>query len=70
MEGERLNEPKKLLRVEEVAELLGVHRCTVFELLRKRELPVLRIGRAVRIPRRALDLWIEENTEEPASVER
>jgi putative molybdopterin biosynthesis protein len=63
-------EPKKLLRVEEVAELLGVHRCTVFELLRKQELPVLRIGRAVRIPRKALDKWIDDNTEEPASIER
>lgn len=55
----------ELLRVEQVAVALGVHRSTVFELLRKGELPVLRIGRSVRIPRRALQAWIDDRTELP-----
>ena len=60
----------ELLRVEQVAVALGVHRSTVFELLRQSELPVPRIGRAVRIPRKALEAWIEQRTELPLTDER
>ena len=60
----------ELLRVEEVAAALGVHRSTVFEMLRHGELPVLRIGRLVRIPRKALDAWIEKRTELPEAEAR
>lgn len=45
---------RMLLRVEEVARMLGIGR---------REPPVLRIGRLVRIPRHALDEWVAERTE-------
>jgi excisionase family DNA binding protein len=54
---------RMLLRVEEVARMLGIGRSTVFEMIGRRELPVLRIGRLVRIPRHALDEWIAERTE-------
>lgn len=53
----------ELLRAEQVAEVLAVARSTVFELLRTGELPAVRIGRAVRVPRKALDRWIEEQTD-------
>lgn len=53
----------ELLRPEEVAKILAVARSTVFELLRAGDLPAVRIGRAVRIPRKALDRWIEDQTE-------
>ena len=43
--------------------MLGIGRSKVFEMLRAGRLPVLRMGRSVRIPRRALTAWIEENTE-------
>lgn len=59
-----------LLRVEQVAAQLGVNRSTVFELLKRGELPVLRIGRLVRIPRKALDAWIEGRTELPEAEAR
>lgn len=36
---------RMLLRVEEVARMLGIGRSTVFEMIGRRELPVLRIGR-------------------------
>lgn len=55
----------ELLRAEEVAGVLAVARSTVFELLRTGELPAVRIGRAVRVPRKALDRWIEEQTDVP-----
>jgi excisionase family DNA binding protein len=49
-----------LLTVKEVAERLRVGRTTVYELLAKRELPAIKIGRARRIPQSALDRWIAE----------
>ncbi len=39
------------LRASEVGTLLGLGRSTIFELLAAGELPTVRIGRAVRVPR-------------------
>ncbi len=50
-----------LLRVQEAAKLLGVGRTTVFALVSDQKLPVVRIGRSVRIPREALEQWIQEH---------
>ena len=49
---------RALLRVEEVARLLGIGRSKTYELIARGELPSLRIGRLVRVPRHALDQWI------------
>jgi excisionase family DNA binding protein len=51
-----------LLKPLEVAELLGLSRSKVFEMLAAEELPVVRIGRAVRIPRSDLDAWVRSRT--------
>lgn len=53
---------RELLRANEVARLLNVGRSTVYELIARRELPVIRIGRLVRVPRLALEEWIVANT--------
>jgi excisionase family DNA binding protein len=55
-----------LLRAAEVAKLLGLGRSKVFAMLAVGELPVIRIGRSVRVPRAALEDWIAERTQ-PAS---
>lgn len=52
----------ELLRVEEAAKVLGIGRTKVYELMARQELPVVRIGRAVRIPRQSLSDWIESRT--------
>lgn len=52
-----------LLRVEEVAPLLGIGRSKAYELVATGDLPALRIGRLIRVPRHALDRWIAERTE-------
>jgi len=52
-----------LLRPEEAARLLGLGRTTVFAMLAAGDLPVVRIGRSVRIPRVALEQWIAEHSE-------
>ena len=51
-----------LLRASEVAAVLGIGRTKVFELLRTGDLPAVRLGRCVRVPRAALAMWIAERT--------
>jgi len=51
-----------LLRAAEVARLLGVGRTKVFEMMAAGELPVIRMGRCVRVPRRELHEWLRQRT--------
>jgi excisionase family DNA binding protein len=46
-----------------VAELLGLGRTKVFQMMASGELPVIRIGRCVRVPRTGLESWIATRTE-------
>jgi excisionase family DNA binding protein len=58
---ETLNEP--LLDASEAARLLNVPRATIYELVRSRGLPHVRIGvRGLRFKRADLQEWITENT--------
>jgi excisionase family DNA binding protein len=52
------------LKVDEVAEGLRVGRGTVYRMMASGILPVVRHGRAVRVPVGALLRWIERRTEE------
>ena len=52
-----------LLRVEEVAQLLGLSRSKVYEMTASGELPVMKIGTAVRVPKKALEERVERNTQ-------
>ena len=58
---------RELLRAEEVARVLSVGRSKVFEMFRAGELPVIRLGRSVRVPKRALEAWIEAHTTGPGT---
>jgi len=51
---------KLLISVEEAAELLGVGRSTVYDLMRTRALPSVRIGRCRRVPVDGLRTYIAE----------
>jgi excisionase family DNA binding protein len=51
-----------LLRAEEVAELLGIGRSKVFEMIAAGDLPTVRIGRCVRVPRDRLESWVRAAT--------
>lgn len=53
----------ELLRAEEAAGLLGLGRSKTYQLIAASAIPVVRIGRSVRVPRTALLRWIEEQTE-------
>jgi excisionase family DNA binding protein len=51
--------PKLLLSVEEAAELLGVSRSTMYDLMRTRAIASVRIGRCRRISLDALRRYVE-----------
>jgi excisionase family DNA binding protein len=51
-----------LLKANEVCGVLGLSRAKVYDLMARGTLPVVRIGRAVRVPRAALEKWILDHT--------
>lgn len=55
-----LTEP--LLNADEAAQLLHVPRSTLYELVRSRHLPHVRVGRGLRFTRAGLARWVNENT--------
>ena len=55
-------EDSELLRTDDVQKLLRIGRSKLYEMIAHGELPVVRIGRAVRIPRHELERWIAERT--------
>ena len=58
-----------LLRAGDVARLLGLGRSKVFAMLASGELPTVRFGRSVRVPRMALERWIEERTQQASGTD-
>jgi excisionase family DNA binding protein len=59
----RLQQSEPLLTTDETARLLRVPRSILYELVRSRGLPHVRIGeRGLRFTRSDLDEWIAENT--------
>lgn len=50
---------KLLLRPAEAAEILGIGRSKMYELLATKTVPTIQLGRSVRIPVEALQSWIK-----------
>ena len=48
------------LKVPEVAEVLRIARSRAYELVGSGEIPSIKIGRSVRVSRRELDRWLED----------
>lgn len=57
-----------LLRIPEVAEVLGLGRTKIYELIAAGAFPTIRVGRAVRVPVTALQKWVEEQNNQRLSV--
>jgi excisionase family DNA binding protein len=55
-----ISSERLLLRIDEVAALIGVSRTTAYSLVNKGEIPSVRIGGLLRIPNDALRQLIEE----------
>lgn len=56
------------LTVEEAAVVLGIGRTLAFELARKGQIPTIRLGRRILVPRAALDRMLEGDTHESAGL--
>lgn len=65
-ENER-NEPEKLLSVDEVASLLGVHAQTVYAMARSGELRSMRTGRIWKFRPSDVKAWQDQKAEESAA---
>jgi excisionase family DNA binding protein len=52
---------KRLLNVREAAQYLGLQTDTVYKKARLRELPFVKVGRALRFDVKALERFIERN---------
>lgn len=63
MRTQRLTMP-----VEEAGEMLGISRSLAYELVRRGELPSLRLGRRLVVPVRALEAMVE-HASEPHAVD-
>ena len=61
-----VTEPPLLLTVAEAAALLRISRNAAYELVSRHELPALRLGRTIRIPRHALETKIINASVVPA----
>ena len=55
MEGERLT-----LTIDETAKLLGIGRQLAYDKVKTGEIPVIKIGRRLLVPRKALEKLLEE----------
>lgn len=49
----------KVYTVEDAAKLLCVSKGTVYNLIKEGKIKVLRIGNAIRIPKRYFDEWVD-----------
>ncbi len=58
-----------LLTPEEAFALIGVGRSHGFKLLSSGEIPSIKIGRLRRVPRTAIEQWIEDQTNSQNPVE-
>jgi excisionase family DNA binding protein len=55
---------KRLLNVREAAQYLGLEVDTVYKKARLRELPFVKVGRALRFDLKALERFVEQHTVE------
>lgn len=56
------NSSALLLTVPEAARFLRISRGLCYELIQRSELPALRLGRVIRVPRLGLEQWISRQT--------
>jgi len=63
---EEVMEERLTLTVDEAAQALGISRALAYELIARDELPSLRLGRRIVVPRRALEVLLAQATPETA----
>lgn len=51
---------RKTLTTEEVADYIGVHRDTIYTMVRQKEIPHIRVRRRIFFLRETIDAWMRE----------
>jgi len=51
---------KLLLKPSEVGQILGIGRSLVYELIARKEIPSIRLGRCIRVPSESLQRWLKD----------
>jgi prophage regulatory protein len=51
---------KLLLKPSEAAQVLGIGRSLTYELIARKEIPSVRLGRCIRVPADSLQQWIKD----------
>lgn len=59
-----MNDSPMLLKVSDLAPLMGVSRSRIYQLIRVGALPATKVGGAIRIPRAAWLAWLDSQSEE------
>lgn len=52
-----------LLTVPETAKILRISRNLAYELVARNEIPAIRLGRVIRIPRHGLQVWLDRQAD-------
>lgn len=65
-----MSAPDKLLTADELAAWFGIPRLSVYESVRSKGLPAIRIGRSLRFYRPAVEDWLARNTTSSATGSR
>jgi len=60
LSSEEVGVERKLLKLSEVGQVLGIGRSMVYELVARGELPSVRIGRCIRVSSESLEKWVKE----------
>jgi excisionase family DNA binding protein len=58
-----------LLTIPQVAKKLGLSRAMVYVLINKEGLPVVRLGRAVRVSATSLEKWVQEREQSSSQAQ-
>jgi len=61
---------KLLLKPSEVTKILGIGRSLVYELIARREIPSIRLGRCIRIPSESLKQWLKDMEYKSSEMQR
>ena len=59
---------KLLIRPSEAAEVLGIGRTKIYELIARGEVPSVRVGSVIRVPLEDLRLWVQGKAQAAARV--
>lgn len=61
---------KLLLKPSEVTQILGIGRSLVYELIARKEIPSIRLGRCIRVPSESLQQWLKDQEYQSSEMQR